>query len=79
MMVAMRQAIGALLAAGAIAIIVGTKPVLAKPEYTRKTTKACAYCHQPPGYNLNDAGKYYADHNHSLKGYTAPPKPKPSH
>jgi hypothetical protein len=50
--------------------------VSAKPEYTRKTTKACAFCHQPPGYNLNEAGKFYADHG-SLKGY--PPKPKPSH
>ena len=50
----------------------------AKPEYTRRTSKDCAFCHQPPGYNLNDAGKYYADHNHSLKGYE-PPKPKPSH
>ena len=49
----------------------------AKPEYTRKTTKACAFCHQPPGYNLNDAGKYYADHGYSLKGYK--PKPKASH
>jgi cytochrome c553 len=48
----------------------------AKPEYTRKTTKACAFCHQPPGYNLNEAGKYYADHG-SLKGYK--PKPKASH
>jgi len=47
----------------------------AKPEYTRRTSKDCAFCHQPPGYNLNDAGKYYADHNHSLKGYPAP-KPK---
>jgi hypothetical protein len=52
-------------------------PASAKPEYTRKTTKACAFCHQPPGYNLNEAGKYYADHEHSLKGYK--PKPKPSH
>ncbi len=51
----------------------------AKPEYTRKTSKDCSFCHQPPGYNLNDAGKYYADHNHSLKGYVPPPKPKPSH
>ena len=49
----------------------------AKPEYTRKTTKACAFCHQPPGYNLNEAGKYYADHGYSLKGYK--PKPKASH
>jgi cytochrome c553 len=48
----------------------------AKPDYTRKTTKACAFCHQPPGYNLNDAGKYYADHG-SLKGYR--PKAKASH
>jgi len=50
---------------------------IAKPEYTRRTSKDCGYCHQPPGYNLTDAGKYYADHNHSLKGYA--PKPKPSH
>jgi len=50
----------------------------AKPEYTRKTTKGCPFCHQPPGYNLNAAGKYYQDHDHSLKGYSAP-KPKASH
>ncbi len=49
----------------------------AKPEYTRKTTKGCAFCHQPPGYNLTDAGKYYAEHGYSLKGYK--PKPKGSH
>ena len=73
----MRWVLGVLL--GVIAIAVSAQPVHAKPEYTRKTTKACAYCHQPPGYNLNDAGKYYAEHDHSLKGYTPPPKPKPSH
>ena len=49
----------------------------AKPEYTRKTTKGCPFCHQPPGYNLNEAGKYYAEHGYSMKGYK--PKPKPSH
>src|SRR5947208_9285386 len=43
-------------AAIALAILSAT-PAFAKPEYTRKTTKACAFCHQPPGYNLNDAGK----------------------
>jgi hypothetical protein len=48
----------------------------AKPEYTRRTSKDCAFCHQPPGYNLNEAGKYYVDHSHSLKGYTPPPKPQ---
>ena len=68
------------IAAGmAIALVVLSGPAaLAKPEYTRKTTKGCPFCHQPPGYNLNDAGKYYADHGHSLKGYEAP-KPRPSH
>lgn len=58
-------------------LLLSARPAAAKPEYTRKTTKACAFCHQPPGYNLTDAGKYYADHNYSLKGYK--PKPKPSH
>jgi hypothetical protein len=62
----------------AIGLLLGSvQPASAKPEYTRKTTKACAFCHQPPGYNLNDAGKYYAAHGNSLKGYTPPPKPKP--
>jgi hypothetical protein len=63
-------------AAGAVLVgfIVGAQPAAAKPEYTRKTSKDCAFCHQPPGYNLNGAGKYYVDHSHSLKGYTPPPK-----
>ena len=60
----------------AAAILTAT-PAFAKPEYTRKTTKACVFCHEPPGYNLNDAGRYYADHGYSLKGYK--PKPKASH
>jgi hypothetical protein len=64
--------------AGLLGFFIGAQPAVAKPEYTRKTTKNCAFCHQPPGYNLNEAGKYYVDHNHSLKGYT-PPKPKSSH
>ena len=62
----------------ALAALSVAAPASAKPEYTRKTTKGCPFCHQPPGYNLNDAGKYYAEHGYSLKGYT-PPKPKPSH
>jgi len=60
----------------AIAILTAI-PAFAKPEYTRKTTKGCAFCHVPPGYNLNEAGKYYADHGNSLKGYK--PKAKASH
>jgi hypothetical protein len=51
----------------------------AKPEYTRRTSKDCSFCHMPPGYNLNEAGKYYAEHGHSLKGYVPPAKPKVSH
>ena len=61
----------------AAALLMVNALAIAKPEYTRRTSKDCGYCHQPPGYNLSDAGKYYADHNHSLKGFA--PKPKSSH
>ena len=44
----------------------------AKPEYTRRTKKECEFCHPPDSRELNDAGKYYRDHNYSLQGY----KPK---
>jgi len=75
--------IGAGLGASAVllsaVVIGGSRPAAAKPEYTRRTSKDCSYCHQPPGYNLNDAGRYYADHQHSLKGYVPPGKPKASH
>jgi len=55
------------------------------PDYAKKEKKACTFCHakMEPGSkdgknaamvkNLNDAGKYYKDHNHSLDGY-APKK-----
>ena len=69
------RVIVALTIAGA-SLVSFARPSGAKPGYTRQTSKDCAFCHQPPGYNLNEAGKYYADHNHSLKGYTPPPKPK---
>ena len=69
------MAVGTILTLGAL--FTGAQPASAKPEYTRRTSKDCAFCHQPPGYNLTDAGKYYADHNHSLKGYA--PKPRPAH
>ena len=49
--------------------------VLATPEYTKKENKPCTYCHPAVGKpDLNDAGKYYKDHNHSLEGYKAPQK-----
>jgi hypothetical protein len=62
----------ALLAAMSALVIGPAIPAAAKPEYTRRTSKDCSFCHVPPGYNLNEAGKYYAEHQHSLKGYTPP-------
>jgi len=45
----------------------------AKPEYAKKEGKSCTFCHVKMGSkDLNDAGKYYKDHNHSLEGYKAP-------
>jgi hypothetical protein len=50
---------------------IGAKPSVAKPEYAKKEKKACTFCHVAAGKKeLNDAGKYYQDHNHSLDGYT---------
>ena len=47
----------------------------AKPEYAKKEGKACTFCHVKMGSKeLNDAGKYYKEHNHSLEGYKAPEK-----
>src|SRR5215470_17564509 len=40
------------------------------PEYSKKEQKQCTFCHTAMGKpDLNDAGKYYKDHEHSLKGY----------
>ena len=43
-----------------------------KPEYTKQTKKACAFCHvdsKAKPKELTDAGKYFKDHNKSLDGY----------
>lgn len=55
---------------------VGLLPLaIAKPEYAKKEGKACTFCHVKMGSKeLNDAGKYYKEHNHSLEGYKAPAK-----
>jgi hypothetical protein len=46
-------------------------PSYAKPEYAKTEGKACTYCHVTEGKpDLNEAGAYYAAHEHSLKGYT---------
>jgi hypothetical protein len=46
-------------------------PTYAKPEYAKTEGQTCVYCHVTAGKpDLNDGGKYYAAHDHSLKGYT---------
>jgi len=41
-----------------------------KPEYRKKEKKGCTFCHIAAGKkDLNDTGKYYKDHDHSLDGY----------
>jgi len=53
--------------------LVGSTLSYGKPEYTKKEKKACTYCHvSAKSKELNDAGKYYKEHDHSLEGY----KPK---
>ena len=48
------------------------KPVYGKAEYSKKEKKGCTFCHITMGKpDLNDAGKYYKDHDHSLEGYSA--------
>ena len=42
----------------------------AKPDFTKSTKKACTFCHvTAKSKELNDAGKYYKEHDHSLEGY----------
>lgn len=63
----------------ASAIISGTLFTLAaaKMEYSKKEGKKCTSCHVKMGSKeLNDAGKYYKEHNHSLEGYKAPEEEK---
>lgn len=41
-----------------------------KVEYAKKEGKSCTFCHVKMGSKeLNDTGKYYKGHNHSLEGY----------
>jgi hypothetical protein len=49
----------------------------ARPDFSRRTGKECSFCHPPGSWNLNDAGKYYFEHKHSLQGYV-PPAPAKS-
>ena len=50
---------------------VNLTPSYAKPAYAKAEGKACTFCHVTSGKAaLNEAGDYYAAHDHSLKGYT---------
>jgi len=50
--------------------LVGSTLSYGKPEYTKKEKKACTYCHvSTQSKELNAAGKYYKEHDHSLEGY----------
>jgi len=51
-------------------VLVSSTLSYAKPEYTKKEKKGCTYCHvTAKSKELNDAGKYYKEHDHSLEGY----------
>jgi hypothetical protein len=67
----MRTVLRIIVPAAALAggLLLNSTPSLAKPEYARRTKKECVFCHPPDSWNLNEAGKYYRDHNYSLKGY----------
>jgi hypothetical protein len=66
----------------AISVFCGALLTLAtaKQEYAKKEGKPCTFCHtkvgspEVMGKSLTDAGKYYKEHDHSLKGYKAPEK-----
>ena len=56
-----------------LAFVVALPFSMGKAEYAKKEGKACTFCHPPGKFKeLTDAGKYYKDHDHSLKGYQAP-------
>jgi hypothetical protein len=53
-----------------VGVWAGMTPSYGKAEYTKQEKKPCTYCHIANGKKeLNDAGKYYGEHNHSFKGY----------
>jgi hypothetical protein len=61
----------------ALGILVCSTLSFAKPEYTKKEKKGCAYCHvTAKSKDLNEAGQYYKDHGNSLKGYEPKEKEK---
>jgi len=58
----------AAIAAGGLLLTTTGAP--AKMEYSKKEKKGCTFCHTKAGAKeLNEAGKYYKGHDHSLEGY----------
>jgi hypothetical protein len=51
------------------AILLAPTVSVAKPEYSRRTKKECGFCHPKDSWDINEAGKYFRDHQHSLDGY----------
>ena len=64
-----------------LAILIGVTILVAPlaistPEYSKKEEKQCTFCHTAMGKkDLNEAGKYYKEHDHSLKGFEEKKKP----
>ena len=53
-------------------LALSTSVSFGKPEYTKKEGKACTVCHTATGKkDLNDVGKCYGEHGHSLEGCEA--------
>ena len=58
-----------------LAAFIAVSMGMSKAEYAKKEGKACTFCHPTGKFKeLNDAGKYYKEHNHSLEGYKAEEK-----
>jgi hypothetical protein len=51
------------------AILFHPRAGAAKPEYSRRTKKECGFCHPKDSWDVNEAGRYFRDHQHSLEGY----------
>jgi hypothetical protein len=74
-MIRMKWAIPALVLFSGL--VLSSKLSYGKPEYTKKEKKACTYCHvTAKSKELNEAGKYYKEHDHSLEGYQPKEEPK---
>ncbi len=55
-----------------VGLLVNATVSNAKPAYASKEKKSCTFCHVKAGSkDLNEAGNYYKEHNHSLEGYKA--------